>query len=177
MGQARQRWPIGQGTLRGIRSPRPAALRPTAAPERRTGAVGSWRRGCLRVCEVPPKEAKTTGCLACTSPGDSGGAWHIWTLRDTFYLLKSKPEALKMSKPTSECRTLLVGSSTGSRESRRRQHRQRGRMGRGPAPRGSVRACTSQRRRHTLLTGSRVRRLTLESGSSKENPRTSRLHW
>ena len=155
MGQARQQWPIRQGTLRGTRSPRPAALGPTEAPEQRTAAVGSWRRGCLQVCEAPPKEARKTGCL-----------WHIWTLRDMFYLLKSKPKALKMSKPTSECRTLLVGSSTGSRESRRRQHRQRGRMGRGPAPRGSVRACTHQRPRHTLLTG-----------SSKENPRTSWLHW
>lgn len=119
-GRLALRWPIGQGTSRGPCSPGPGALRPTAAPQQRTGAGGSWRRGCLPVCEAPPKEAEKTGCLACMSPGDSGGPGTCGLCK-ALHLLKRKPRALAMPKPTSECRTQLApalreGRAAGTRE-------------------------------------------------------------
>lgn len=114
-GRLALRWPIGQGTSRGPCSPGPGALRPTAAPQQRTGAGGSWRRGCLPVCEAPPKEAEKTGCLACMSPGDSGGPGTCGLCK-ALHLLKRKPRALAMPKPTSECRTRREGRAARTRE-------------------------------------------------------------
>lgn len=119
-GRLAPRWPIGQGTSRGPCSPGPGALRPTAAPQQRTGAGGSWRRGCLPVCEAPPKEAEKTGCLACMSPGDSGGPGTCGLCK-ALHLLKRKPRALATPKPTSECRTRLAPALREGRAARTRE--------------------------------------------------------